>query len=82
VPTVLRVDGFRVVIYLPPREHSPPHVHVWRDRAEAVIELAITGRPQVVRTVSRMRSADIVRAFWLVEEHTEYLLMCWRQYHG
>lgn len=28
MPTVLREDGFRVVVYGPPREHPPPHVHV------------------------------------------------------
>lgn len=38
VPTVLRVDGFRVVIYLPPREHDPPHVHVWKGDGEVVIK--------------------------------------------
>src|SRR5439155_17759960 len=28
MPTVLRVGPFRVIIFLPPREHRPPHVHV------------------------------------------------------
>ena len=81
VPTVLRAGGFRVVIYLPPREHKPPHVHVWKDDAEVVIELATSSRPQEIRNVSGMRATDVVRAFWIVEEHAEYLLTRWSQYH-
>lgn len=81
MPTVLRVEGFRVVIYLPPREHGPPHVHVWKEAAEVVIDLATSHRRQTIRSVARMRTADVTRAFWIVEEHTDYLLACWRQYH-
>ena len=82
MPTVLRVAGFRVVIFLPPREHEPPHVHVRKTGGEAVIELASGGRPQVIRSVAGMRSADVVRAFRIVEEYAEYLLDKWREYHG
>jgi hypothetical protein len=82
VPTVLRVAGFRVVIFLPPREHPPPHVHVWQADGEAVIELASGGRSPVLRSVARMRSSDAVRAFRIVEDHTEFLLAKWREYHG
>jgi hypothetical protein len=82
VPTVLRVEGFRVVIYLPPREHEPPHVHVWKGAAEVVIDLATPQRRQTIRRVSRMRTSDVVKAFWIVEAHTDYLMKCWRKYHG
>ena len=82
MPTVLRAGGFRVVIHLPPREHAPPHVHVWNAGGEVVIELAAAGRPQTIREVVGMRTQDVVSAFWIVEEHTLYLLQRWRQYHG
>lgn len=82
MPTVLRAGGFRIVIYLPPREHEPPHVHVWNADGEVVIELAVGEKPQAIRSAAGMRAADITAAFWLVEEHTDYLLKCWRRYHG
>lgn len=82
VPTVLRVGRFRVVIFLPPREHAPPHVHVRTTTGQAVIELAGPDRPQTIRSIARMRTSDITAAFWIVEEHTEYLLKRWREYHG
>jgi hypothetical protein len=82
VPTVLRIGGFRVVVFLPPREHGPPHVHVRNASGEVVIDLAMGDRRQSIRYVAGMRTADITRAFWLVEENTEYLLAKWREYHG
>jgi Domain of unknown function (DUF4160) len=82
VPTVLRVRGFRIVIYLPPREHEPPHVHVWKAEAEVVIELATPEANQTIREVAGMRAADVTQAFWIVEEHAELLLEHWRRYHG
>ncbi len=82
MPTVLRVDGFRIVIYLPPREHEPPHVHVWKAGGEVVIELATPRRRQTIRSVTHMRTLDVVKAFRIVEEHVEYLLDRWGDYHG
>jgi len=82
VYTVLRVRGFRVVIYLPPREHEPPHVHVWKADTEVVIELATSNVGPIIREIAGMRSADVTQAFWIVEEHAELLLTAWRKYHG
>lgn len=82
MPAVLRASGFRVVIYLPPREHEPPHVHVWKGGAEVVIELATADAPQALRVISGMRTPDVVRAFRLVEAHADHRLHCWRRYHG
>lgn len=80
--TALRRAGFRVVIFLPPREHAPPHGHVRKAGGEAVIELASGGLPQTIRSIAAMRTADVVRVFRIVEEHTEFLLAAWRQSHG
>jgi hypothetical protein len=81
VPTVLRAGGLRVVILLPPREHAPPHVHVRDASGEVVIELADGARKQSVRKIAGMRTRDVAAAFWLVEEHTKYLMARWREYH-
>jgi len=82
MPTVLRLNGFRVVIFLPPREHAPPHVHVQHATGEAVIMLATTGRKQSLTSVTSLRDADVARAFWIVESHSEYLLERWTEFHG
>lgn len=70
------------MIFLPPREHEPPHVHIRTANGEVVIELAAPDRPQSIRYVAGMRTSDVTAAFWIVEEHTNYLLERWREYHG
>ncbi|MGQ0767160.1 MAG: DUF4160 domain-containing protein [Gemmatimonadota bacterium] len=82
MPTVLQVDGFRVRILLPPREHPPPHVHVVRGGGEVVILLPRAEGPVAVRTVYRMRAVDVIAAVRLVEAHLAQLQAAWRQYHG
>lgn len=82
MPTVLRVAGFRVLIFLPPREHEPPHVHVSNAVGEVVILLPAGGARPRVRSVYGMSDADAVRAFRIVEAHAEYLFEKWREYHG
>jgi len=82
MPTVLRVDGFRAIIFLPPREHGPAHVHVLKANGEIVIELATDDEPQRVRDVYGMTGRDVIRAFRIVEDHSAMLWTEWRKYHG
>ena len=37
MPTIIKEDGFRIVIW--PNDHLPPHVHVFKGNAEVKIEL-------------------------------------------
>ena len=78
MPTVLRVDGFRVIVFLPPREHPPAHVHVQNADGEAVIGLD----PVMVREAAGMSNADIVRAVRIVQAHRQQLMTEWRKHHG
>lgn len=47
MPTVLRINGFRVVIY--PNDHRPPHVHVIGNGFEAVFKLNCPNGPLELR---------------------------------
>src|SRR3546814_13527668 len=47
MPTVLRIDGLRVVIY--PNDHRPAHVHVKGADGEAVFILHCTDGPPALR---------------------------------
>lgn len=83
LPTILRHHGFRVVIYVPPREHGPAHVHVFRTAGEElVIWLGDASTGPSIGDAVGMRDADAVKAFRVVEAHHAFLLACWRAYHG
>ena len=47
MPTVLRIDGLRVVIY--PNDHRPAHVHVIGADREAVFNLHCPNGPPELR---------------------------------
>ena len=43
MPAVLRMDGFVLSIY--PRDHPPPHVHVWRSGAQVKVTVPTGEHP-------------------------------------
>jgi hypothetical protein len=79
MPTVLRVDGCRVSVLLPPREHGPAHVHVKRGGGKVVVELHTLRIRKIQGDIS---DADVRRAVRIVEYHMDTLLQEWRKYHG
>jgi len=80
MPTVLRVDGFRVIIW--PNDHAPPHVHVFSAEAQATIELGDAGRHPRLRENLRMKPAVLAKALQVVFEHQAMLMQKWREIHG
>jgi Domain of unknown function (DUF4160) len=80
MPTVLRVDGLRIVIW--PNDHTPPHVHVFSAEAEATIELGEAGRHPRLRENLRMKPAVLTKALQAVFDHQEMLMQKWREIHG
>ncbi|HWE43494.1 MAG TPA: DUF4160 domain-containing protein [Gemmatimonadaceae bacterium] len=83
VPTVIRQGGFRVRIFGPPREHGPPHVHVYKgSEAVVVIRLGLPGQGIAIREIHKMKRADVVKAYRLVEAHAYTLRKAWEHIHG
>ena len=80
MPTVLRINGLRVVIY--PHDHRPAHIHVWGDGGEAVFFLNCPDGPPELR---ELRGFDKRRLARVVEGLTpELTMLCeqWRTIHG
>lgn len=80
--TVHRARGFQVVLYPGDKEHTPPHVHVFRGDDEVKIALGDEETAPWVWQVLEMRKPDVRRALAIVEEHQERFLEIWRTYHG
>ena len=82
MPTVLSAGGFQVRILLPPREHGPAHVHVYKAGALVVIDLPVEGERVRIRSIKGTRTRDVVAAIRLVEANVAMLIQEWRRYHG
>lgn len=76
MPTVLREDGFEVMIYTD--DHDPPHVHVRYGGGWVIIHL----HDFKTRKVKNMKIADAKRALKLVGRHQDFLLKKWQEIRG
>lgn len=76
--TILRLAGFRIVIFSD--DHEPAHVF---GDGEAKINLSSgsTRRPELIWAVG-MKHADVRKCMRLVEENRETLLAYWDEIHG
>jgi Domain of unknown function (DUF4160) len=80
MPTILREQGFRVVIY--PNDHLPSHVHVFKGSGEVRIELGNEeSDPRLMTITGQISDKDVVKALYLVKENQAKLLAKWREIH-
>ncbi|HWF02573.1 MAG TPA: DUF4160 domain-containing protein [Candidatus Angelobacter sp.] len=80
MPTVLRFDGLRVVIY--PNDHRPAHVHVIGRGCEAVFNLNGPDGPVELRenyAFSRRETSQIAKE---LTKHLKALSHAWEEIHG
>ena len=80
VPTVMIIDGLRVVIY--PNDHEPAHVHVMCDGNEA--RFCLQGGDGLVELVENygFRSGVIARIKVALTVEQAMLIERWREIHG
>ena len=80
MPTVLRKNGFQVIIWT--NDHEPMHVHVFKAEGELVINLG-NGKAEIsIRENYGMRNTDLRRALSLISRNHDLLLEKWREIHG
>ena len=75
MPTILRQDGFEVMVLT--NDHRPAHVHIFKAEGEVVIHLGSKMTPPRVRVNIGMSRADERRALVIVGEHQVELLREW-----
>ena len=80
MPEVLRMNGFVLSIY--PRDHPPPHVHVWRSGSQVKVTIPLGDSPPDVVGRNRFGPRDTAAAIALVAAHPDYLLHQWGEIHG
>lgn len=80
MPTILRQDGFRFVIFVD--DHEPAHLHVWYGGAIARIRIGDPNSPPRMVDPGSMRTPDARRAVRIVERRQGEFLNAWRRIHG
>ena len=88
MPTIIKQDGFRIVIY--PNDHLPSHVHVIKGDGEVRISLGsvadedseeISISPSLITVTGKISDKDVAKALSLVTEHQIDLLDKWSEIH-
>jgi Domain of unknown function (DUF4160) len=80
MPTILREQGFRVVIY--PNDHLPSHIHVLKGSGEVRIDLGDEeSDPSLISITGQISDKDIAKALYLMKENQAKLLAKWREIH-
>jgi hypothetical protein len=80
VPTVLRFDGLRVVIY--PNDHRPAHVHVIGRGCEAVFYLNGLAGPVEIRENYGFSRREIGHIERTLGNYLGALCRAWEKIHG
>ena len=80
MPTILRLNGWRVCFYS--NDHSPAHVHVIGQGRESVFDLHCIDGPV---SLNRNHGCSLVELRWIEGQlNTELANLCasWRAFHG
>jgi hypothetical protein len=80
MPTILRFDGLRVVVY--PNDHRPAHIHVIGDGCEAVFDLNAPSGPPMLRENYGFSAKDIRHIKAQLAKSLTLLIDGWRNNHG
>jgi hypothetical protein len=80
MPTVLRFEGFNIVIY--PADHAPSHVHIFGAASEAIFNLNCPQGPVVLRENYGFSRRDVSRIRKFLDENVRMLCCEWRRIHG
>jgi hypothetical protein len=80
MPTCVRFDGLRVVIY--PNDHPPAHVHVIGGGHEAVFNLNCPEGPPAIRENFGFAKNILGRADAVLSNELNLLCEEWRKLHG
>ncbi len=80
MPTVLRFEGLRVVVY--PNDHRPAHVHVIGAGCEAVFNLNCPAGPAEIRENYGFSARAIPRIERVLKRHLTALCCAWEKIHG
>lgn len=78
--TVLRIGGWRVMIYT--LDHAPAHVHLVGPEGRAKIALNCPAGPAIPINIRGIDAATVKSALVVIEKELAVLCRTWRSMHG
>jgi Domain of unknown function (DUF4160) len=79
MPTILRIGGYRFVIYV--FDHEPAHVHVKNNGGEAIFYLNCSQGPPTLRKNFGFGVSELTRIRRLIQENVDLLYKAWKELH-
>ena len=80
MPTIIKQDGFRILIY--PNDRTPAHVHVLKADGEVRVDLGTEKiAPSLMSVRGKISDKEVMRALSLVTEYQIELLAKWEEIH-
>jgi len=79
MPTVLNVDGYRIMIFTD--DHYPAHVHVFKAGCRAVVMLHCPSGPPNLRQSEGFKDSELKKIYIIVASNTKLLCDAWEQIH-
>lgn len=80
MPTVLRIKGWRVVVF--PNDHRPAHVHIDGGDRAAVFNLNCPDGPAELRENYGFRRRDLTEIARVLDGNIPELCRRWSEIHG
>jgi hypothetical protein len=80
VPSVMRIDDLRIVVY--PNDHRPAHVHVIGRGYEAVFNLNCPTGPVELRENYGFPGRALSKILDISTRHLKTLCQAWERIHG
>lgn len=80
MPTLIRVNGVRIVIYTD--DHLPPHVHATKDDCTAAFELNCPDGPPTLKGQFGFSRSEIDKLADAIESELAMLCTRWGEIHG
>lgn len=80
MPTIININGYRVIIW--PDDHAPPHVHVFKGNGEAKISIGTSSELPRLITIHTLSRQEIRQAWEIVANNQGILSTAWEKIHG
>lgn len=72
MPTIININGYRVIIW--PDDHAPPHVHIFKNNGEAKISIGNIGELPHLITIYSLSRQENRQSLEIVASNQQLLL--------